>query len=97
MNAVQFKFDHSQENVFEACGINEEQVEKLYDRVNEIGNSCGSMSEAIEKMAKKLTPLELSFIMNHNNSQQGRERSSIQKFMESMMLDISSEKQENKE
>jgi len=78
MDALEFKFDHTKKSLLEACGINKEQVEQLYKKVNEVGMSCNSMSEAIEKMSKKFTPLELAFVMNHQNQNAKPQDSSLE-------------------
>jgi uncharacterized protein YoxC len=66
---VKFTFDHTQEDYLDACGVKETQLEVLFDKVNEVGQSCNSASEVVEKLASSFTKTELAFLINHMQSQ----------------------------
>jgi hypothetical protein len=62
---IDFKFNHNKNNILDACGTTEEKVEALFDKINEVGNTCTSASEAIEKIGETFTSTELAFVLNH--------------------------------
>ena len=66
---VDFTFDHRNNDIFKACGVKEEQIEELFDKMNEVGQTCTSQSECIEKVAENFSRTELSFVINHLQSQ----------------------------
>ena len=66
---VDFTFNHINKDLLDACGVSEEQIEGLFDKMNEVGQTCTSQSECVEKMASNFTPEELSFVINHLQAQ----------------------------
>jgi hypothetical protein len=62
---IEFKFDHTQGDVLDACGVKAEQIESLFEKINDLGQEYDASSEIVEKLGTNFTSTELAFIVNH--------------------------------
>lgn len=61
---MEFKFNHSEETIYNACGITPENIEEMYDNLNNLVQDCETSSEVVEKMGNNFSSHELAFVVN---------------------------------